>query len=194
MAMPLSLLLIDDHPVFLRTLARLLGRHPAFTVLATTTDPIEGVWLAECLAPDVVLLDLDMPQASGLDLLPRLRAAAPSAHLVVITFHDQPSYQAEAFRRGAAAFLSKTDVVRLLPSVLAVLRAGCTPAQPEPAAAPSPVSKPGAPARPFAGLPLRCDTAFSPTIVLPFPPPTAFTLPPAASLIVASAFPEPTPA
>ena len=73
---------------------------------------------AERLQPDVILLDLEMPDVPGLDILPRLRALLPDACLIALTLMDPASVQATALAAGADAFVSKESLEHdLLPVI-----------------------------------------------------------------------------
>jgi two-component system, NarL family, response regulator len=115
-----SVLLVDDNPTFLRILTRFLAgqREEDVRVVGAVVGGREAVAQAERLQPDVILLDLEMPDVPGLDLLPRLRATVPDARLIALTLLDPASVQAAALAAGADAFVSKTSLeYDLLPAI-----------------------------------------------------------------------------
>src|SRR6059058_3795668 len=79
-----SVLIVDDHPLTREALGALLSQH-GFSVVGQAADGEEAIGLARRLQPRLVLLDLSMPGLSGLDALPRLREAAPTCEVVVLT-------------------------------------------------------------------------------------------------------------
>jgi DNA-binding NarL/FixJ family response regulator len=103
------LLLVDDHQVVLEGLTSMLASQRArIAILGATTDPDEAGRLAGELAPDVVLLDVRLRGASGLDLGKELIRRHPGLKVVFFTVYDDEQYLFQALRVGAAGFLLKT--------------------------------------------------------------------------------------
>ena len=118
--MLLSVLLVDDNPTFLRVLTRFLTdqNEIALEVVGTVIGGEEAVAQAETLQPDVVLVDLQMPLRSGLELLPHLRARLPNASLIALSLLDPDSFRQTALAAGADAFVSKASLEHdLLPAI-----------------------------------------------------------------------------
>jgi DNA-binding NarL/FixJ family response regulator len=103
-----SILLVDDHPLTREGLGALLAGH-GFDVVGQAGDGREAIDLARELQPDVVLLDLSMPEVDGLEALPRLRAEAPDCEVVVLTASGDEGNLLAAIRGGAAGYLLKTE-------------------------------------------------------------------------------------
>ena len=103
-----SVLIVDDHPLTRDALSALLGRN-GFSVVGTASGGEEAVELARSLQPKLVLLDLSMPGLSGLDALPRLRAAAPGCEVVGLTAAGTEENLLGALRGGAAGYLLKSE-------------------------------------------------------------------------------------
>ena len=101
-------LVVDDHPLTRAALVGLLEQHD-FPVVAEAGDGEEAIERARELQPDIVLLDLSMPGMSGLEALPRLRAASPGSEVVVLTASDTEQNLLAAIRAGAAGYLLKTE-------------------------------------------------------------------------------------
>ncbi|HEX7082505.1 MAG TPA: response regulator transcription factor [Gaiellaceae bacterium] len=101
-------LVVDDHPLTRDALVRLLGGS-GFEVVAEAADGEQAVALAAEHRPDLVLLDLAMPGVDGVTALPRLRAAAPDAEVVVLTASEDEDSLLEAIRAGAAGYLLKSE-------------------------------------------------------------------------------------
>ena len=116
-----SVLLIDDDTTFLRHAERFLRRDQTLRVVGTASSAEEGVALARALQPDVVLLDLSMPEVDGFAALPDLREAAPYASVVALTMLDDARYRERALSRGADEFVPKNRLVEELQGVLADL-------------------------------------------------------------------------
>ena len=112
------LLLIDDNISLLRILCRFLKQHSDLTVVDTAQSSSEALAKAHRVKPDVILLDLAIKDVSGLDMLPRLRADLPGAHIVVLTLQDAAAYRQAALGLGADAFVSKAALsTELLPAI-----------------------------------------------------------------------------
>lgn len=106
--MSARVLVVEDHPLTLRALSGLLRQH-GFDVAGEAGDGAAAIELARSLQPDLVLLDLSLPGMGGLDALPGLRAAAPSAEVVVLTASGDEQDLLGAIRGGAAGYLLKSE-------------------------------------------------------------------------------------
>lgn len=102
-----SVLIVDDHPLFRKGLAQLLQTLPAFKLLGEATGGVEGLAMARALQPDLVLLDLNMREMGGLEVLRALRAARVDSRVVMITVSDQGEDVVAALRAGADGYLLK---------------------------------------------------------------------------------------
>jgi DNA-binding NarL/FixJ family response regulator len=103
------LLLVDDHQVVLEGLGSMLASQShRVKILGATTDPEEALRLTAELEPDVVLLDVRLRGASGLDLCQQLIDRRPEAKVVFFTVYDDEQYLFQALRVGASGFLLKT--------------------------------------------------------------------------------------
>jgi DNA-binding NarL/FixJ family response regulator len=120
---PLRVLLADDHPIFREGLRLLLDTEDGVEVVGEAATSTEAVAEAGALRPDVVLLDVDMPEHGGLAALPQVLAAAPDTAVVMLTMMDDDATLAAALRAGARGYLLKgvgrTEVVAALRSVAA---------------------------------------------------------------------------
>jgi len=106
--MPETILIVDDHPLTRDALSALLTQQ-GFNVVGAAASGEEAIAEAECLQPDLVLLDLTMPGMDGLTALPRIREEAPSAEVVVLTASDAEENLLAAIRAGASGYLLKTE-------------------------------------------------------------------------------------
>jgi len=106
---PVRLLLVDDHQVVLEGLASMLASQSSRVVIAAaTTNGEDALRLAAERQPDVVLLDVRLRGASGLDLCAELVARHPGLKVVFFTVYDDEQYFFQALRVGASGFLLKT--------------------------------------------------------------------------------------
>jgi DNA-binding NarL/FixJ family response regulator len=102
------ILIVDDHPLTRDALAGLLAQN-GFDVVGQAGSGEEAIAQAGELKPDLVLLDLSMPEMDGLTALPRVLAAAPDAEVVVLTASEDEHNLLGAIRGGAAGYLLKTE-------------------------------------------------------------------------------------
>ena len=123
MSEPVRVLIADDHPVFRDGLASLLGTQPDVTVVGTAADGVEAVALATELAPDVVVMDLQMPELNGIDATRRLAETLPDVRVLVFTMGEEDGTVLAAMRAGAldqvAAGASQDEVARAISTVQA---------------------------------------------------------------------------
>lgn len=105
--MTIRILLIDDHTLFRSGVRLLLKRQSDFDVVAEAADGIEGLKRARELRPDVILLDLNMPGLSGLEVLRILSQDLPACAVIVLTVSEEGDELAEALRSGARGYLVK---------------------------------------------------------------------------------------
>jgi two-component system response regulator DesR len=103
----IKVLLADDQALVRGALAAMLGLEPDIEVVAQVGSGAEVVPAALQAAPDVALLDVQMPGGDGLDAATALRAALPTCRVVVLTTFGRPGYLARAMRAGAAGFVVK---------------------------------------------------------------------------------------
>ena len=103
----IRILLADDHNIMRRGLRLLLERQPEFEVVAEAADGREAAERAESTHPDVVVLDIAMPNMSGIEAAQRIRASLPQAAIVILSMHSDESYVLRALKAGAKGYLLK---------------------------------------------------------------------------------------
>src|SRR4051794_21550021 len=101
-------MIIDDHEVVRRGIAEIVDRADGLTVVAEAGSVAEAVRRAELVRPEVLLVDLQLPDGTGLDIVRTLREKVPDARPVVLTSFDDDDALAEALEAGAKAYLLKT--------------------------------------------------------------------------------------
>jgi len=116
--------LVDDHQMWRQLLRLQLDMEPDLQVVGEAATGPEAVDAVAELAPDIILLDLDLGGRSGLAYVGQLHEAAPSARIVALSGTDKVEDMVEAFRSGAVGFLSKQHPVEEFPSALRAVHAG----------------------------------------------------------------------
>ena len=107
--MPKSVLIVDDHEAVRRELRRLFQSEPDFTVCGEATDGADAISKAEQLSPDLVILDLAMPEMNGLEAAGALRFIVPNAVLFLLTAYKNRELELAAYQSGIRGVFSKYD-------------------------------------------------------------------------------------
>ena len=117
----IAVLICDDNIQIRAILTELIVLKPGLRVAGHASDGNEVIEQATLLQPDVIILDLAMPNKSGLDALPELAVVAPGAKTIVVSAYAAPSIVEEAMRRGAVRYIEKgnSTVDELLAAILA---------------------------------------------------------------------------
>ncbi len=113
---------MDDSPAFLRTLLLFLQADPSVGVVTTATSGEEALAVAEVSHPDVVLMDLQMPDKNGLEAAAELRARYPDVRVVILTAHQMRGLRDLCRRNGALEMIPKSELAQTLPRVLGQIR------------------------------------------------------------------------
>ena len=114
----MRVLVVDDHPAFRQALTSALELVDEIEVAGEAGGGLEACSEAEHVAPDVVLMDLSMPDLSGFDAMERILARDPDLPVVILTANADPDVEAEARRAGASGFVAKGT---MLDDILVVL-------------------------------------------------------------------------
>jgi DNA-binding NarL/FixJ family response regulator len=104
---PIRILIADDHPIVRDGLALMLGTQPDFVVVGEASNGREVMQIGEQLQPDVILLDLEMPEMDGLETLRTLRQVCPTVRVLVFTAFDSDERIIGAVQAGAKGYLLK---------------------------------------------------------------------------------------
>lgn len=104
---PIRLLIVDDQPLIRRGIAMMLASEPGIEIVGQAADGVEAAERALATRPDVVLMDLQMPRASGVVATREIVAALPATRVIVLTTYDDDELVFEAIRAGAQAYLLK---------------------------------------------------------------------------------------
>ena len=98
---------MDDHAVVRSGLRLLLDSHEEIEVVGEAGNAKDAIFRARALKPDVMLLDVVMPGASGIEVLPELLKESPETKVLILSMQDDPSYVREAFAAGASGYVLK---------------------------------------------------------------------------------------
>jgi DNA-binding NarL/FixJ family response regulator len=118
------ILIADDHELFRRGVAAELGQVPGWVVAAEATNGRDAVALAASLKPDIVVLDLTMPELNGLEAARQIVLADPLARVLILTAHESEQLVREVLSAGAKGYVLKSDAGRTLVTALQALLEG----------------------------------------------------------------------
>src|SRR5271165_5378346 len=118
----LRILIADDHEVARKGIRSLLEGQPGWEVCGEARDGREAVEGALTLKPDVLLLDIGMPNLNGLDATRQILATNPEARILILTVHDAEQVVREVLAAGARGFLLKSDAGRDLVAAVEALQ------------------------------------------------------------------------
>src|SRR5581483_1067212 len=120
----LRILVADDHPAVRRSIRALVESHPAWTISAEAENGVEAVQKTQELAPDVVLLDMTMPELDGLEAARQILQRAPNTCVFILTTHQSPQLTEEVLRAGARGTILKSNAETALPAAIESIRDG----------------------------------------------------------------------
>jgi DNA-binding NarL/FixJ family response regulator len=128
---PIRILTVDDHFLVRQGIAGLVALHPEMTVVAEAENGREGVQQFRAHHPDVTLMDMQMPEMSGLDAIIAIRGEFPEARIIVLTTYDGDAQALRALKAGARAYLLKNALRRELLDAIRAVHAGRKALSPE---------------------------------------------------------------
>jgi len=118
-----TILIIDDHPLFREGLKAIIERDNRFEVVGEAGNGREGLRLAKELKPDLALVDMSLPDQSGIQLTRELKNASLKTRIMMITMHSKVDYIVKAFQAGATGYVVKESASeRLLQGMDTVLK------------------------------------------------------------------------
>lgn len=106
----LRVLLADDHRLVRLGFRRLLDDEPDISVVGEASNGIEAIELAAALRPDVIVLDMAMPELSGLQAISEILRRSPATKILALSMYDEPTYVRGAIRAGAHGYMLKNAV------------------------------------------------------------------------------------
>jgi DNA-binding NarL/FixJ family response regulator len=103
--------LVDDHPVLRKGLARLIDSKPGFVVCGEASSAVEAMTAIRDVKPDLVVVDIGLPGASGIELTKTIRSEFTSLPILILSMHEEALYATRALRAGAAGYIVKQDAI-----------------------------------------------------------------------------------
>ena len=121
----IKVVVVDDHAVVREGLKRIISENPGMAVTGEAGDGHEAMKVIQGEPCDVVLLDITMPNKSGLDVLKQLHSDSPRLPVLVLSMHSEDQYAVRVLRAGAAGYLTKESApAKLVQAIRKVVRGG----------------------------------------------------------------------
>ena len=119
------ILLVDDHPLMLSGLSLLINSAPDLEVCAEARNAAEAISMISKFKPDLVVLDLGLPDRNGIEVLKDFQAVAPTLPVLIVSMHDEMLYAERTLRAGARGYVSKqSGGENLLLAIRSVVQGG----------------------------------------------------------------------
>jgi DNA-binding NarL/FixJ family response regulator len=120
----IRIVLVDDHTLVREGVARLLEEEPDLRVIGSFDDDVVAVRFTARAEPDVAILDIAMPRASGIDVARRLRAVSPKTQLLMLSMHARAEYVQQALWAGASGYVLKESAGEEVVAAVRAVHAG----------------------------------------------------------------------
>ena len=109
-----TILIVDDHPLVREGLRSILKPAAGYEVVGQAANAREAISMVKSHGPDLVLLDLSLPDKSGLELSSEIRAISPSTRIMIVSMHSKVDYIVKAFQAGATGYMTKESATESL--------------------------------------------------------------------------------
>src|SRR5436305_7582977 len=119
------IIIVDDHPLFRKGLEQLINSsEDGFRICGEAGDAAEGMTVIRQLKPDMVIVDLSLPGANGIELIKNIRAEFQKLPVLVLSMHDESLYALRALRAGAQGYVMKQEALETVINAIREVLAG----------------------------------------------------------------------
>src|ERR1044071_6905441 len=105
----ITVVIVDDHKLIREMWSKMLAGKSEIEITGESGKFDEAIEMIEAKRPDIVLLDINLPDASGFDAVPLIRKHSPGTRIIVISMHSRPAYARKMFHLGAKAYITKNS-------------------------------------------------------------------------------------
>jgi DNA-binding NarL/FixJ family response regulator len=113
-----TVMIVDDHPVFREGIKALIGKNPRYEVIGEAGEARAALEVARKIQPDIMIVDLSLPDRSGIELIRELQGRLPKVRSLVLSMHSKADYIASAFQSGARGYVVKESAAENLIAAL----------------------------------------------------------------------------
>ena len=121
-----NILIADDHRVVIEGIKSALQEHPEFEVVGEAVDGLEAVEFAKSLKPNIVIMDISMPNLSGIEATRQIKGLNPGIQILIYTMHSDKEFVIDLFKAGISAYVLKDDPLSDLILALKAVEGGGT--------------------------------------------------------------------
>ncbi len=121
-----KILIVDDHRVVIEGIKSALQEHPEFKVVGEAVDGLEAVEFTKSLEPNIVIMDISMPNLSGIEATRQIKGLNPEIQIVIYTMHSDKEFVIDLFKAGISAYVLKEDPLSDLILALKAVEGGGT--------------------------------------------------------------------
>jgi DNA-binding NarL/FixJ family response regulator len=119
-----KILIADDHRVVTDGIKKALEGHPELEVVGEALDGNEALEQTEALRPDIVIMDISMPELNGIEATQRIKKSCPDTNIIVFTMHSNKEFVLDLFRAGISGYVLKSDPTSDLVLAIKAVRQG----------------------------------------------------------------------
>ncbi len=121
-----KILIVDDHSVVIQGIKSALQEHPEFEVVGEAMDGLQAVENAKSLGPEIVIMDISMPNLNGIDATRQIKGLNPEIQIVIYTMYSDKEFVIDLFKAGISAYVLKDDPLSDLILALKAVKGGGT--------------------------------------------------------------------
>jgi two-component system nitrate/nitrite response regulator NarL len=120
----IRIIVVDDHPMIREGIKAQLSQYEKFEIIGEAADGMEAIRKAKELMPDIMIMDISMPEMNGLEATKQIHCFTPTTKVIVLTMHDDKNYILEVLRSGAHGYLFKDCPPEELVNAIETVHAG----------------------------------------------------------------------